>query len=67
MEIYNAYEVLDRLAEKSKMFKMINEDFKAKDTQIAELKAKNEVLEADQLSTLEAIAELYEMMLGGVL
>jgi hypothetical protein len=60
MEIYNAYEVLDRLAEKSKMFKMINEDFKAKDAQIAELQVKNEVLEADQLSILNKFSKLKE-------
>ncbi|MTI47871.1 MAG: hypothetical protein FH761_08520 [Firmicutes bacterium] len=37
MEIFNATEILDKLAEKSNMFKMINDDFKAKDEKIAQL------------------------------
>lgn len=58
MEIYNAYEVLDKLAEKSKMFEMIRDDNKHKDAMIAELKTENEMLQS-------AIAEL-SMLIGGM-
>lgn len=43
-----------------------NEKIKAKEEQIAELEAKNAQLEQDNLTTLEALAEVYELMLGGM-
>lgn len=44
MAFQNAYEVLDFLAEKNGMFKMIQEEFAAKDTLIEELSTKVEEL-----------------------
>lgn len=37
MEALNAYEVLDQLAKKSKMFEMVRDEFVSKDEKIAEL------------------------------
>lgn len=56
MEMFNAYEVLDELAKKSKMFEMINEDFKMKDEEIKILKS--------QVNELTII--LGDLMLGGM-
>ena len=58
MEVFNAYEVLDELAMKSKMFEMIRDEFLKKDEKIAELEAKNDELQ-------KAIIEL-SIVLGGM-
>lgn len=59
MEVFNAYEVLDELAMKSKMFEMIRDEFLKKDEKIAELEAKNDELQ-------KAIIEL-SIFLGGMM
>ncbi len=59
MEVFNAYEVLDELAMKSKMFEMIRDEFLKKDEKIAELEAKNDELQ-------KAIIEL-SIVLGGMM
>lgn len=56
MEIYNSYEALDMLAEKSKMFEMIRTDFLAKDDKIA-------ALEEENLNTMMALTDVYEQLL----
>lgn len=66
-KIKTAYETLDTLGEKNNTFGMIKEGFNELIAENAELKAANAQLEADQISTLEAVAEMYEMMLGGTL
>lgn len=56
MEIFNAYEVLDELAEKSKMFQMIRDEFANKDVKIDEMQ--------EQIDDM--ILQLGDFMLGGM-
>lgn len=58
MEIYNAYEILDKLAEKSNIFKMIRDDVKAKDERIAALEASKNMLEGAIMELTMALAEI---------
>lgn len=64
MEIFDANEALDRLAEKSNMFKMIKDDFDSKNVKIAELGEEN-------INTMMALTEVYEQLIllqmGGTL
>lgn len=45
MDILTAYETLDKLAEKSEMFKIIREEIRVKDEKINGLETKNTTLE----------------------
>lgn len=56
MEIFNAYEVLDELAEKSNMFQMIRDEFINKDVKIDDMQ--------EQID--EMILQLGDFMLGGM-
>lgn len=58
MEIYNAYEILDKLAEKSNIFKMIRDDVKAKDERIAALEESKNMLEGAIMELTMALAEI---------
>lgn len=68
----NAYQVLEHLMSNSKngetsMWGLLKNEMDRLNNENTVLKQENETLQLDQISTLEAIAELYEMMLGGII
>lgn len=71
MVFNNAYEVLEYLMNTSKdgntsMWGLIRLELERLKVENETLKATNTQLESDQLQTLEAIAEVYETLLGGM-
>lgn len=66
-DLTTAQGVFGYFAEHTEILKPIQDEFLQKDIKIAELKAENLALKTDQVATLEAIAEIYEVMLGGAI
>lgn len=65
-DLTTAQGVFGYFAEHTEILKPIEEEFNLKDEKIALLEEENILLKADQISTLEAIAEMYELLLGGM-